>query len=1585
MTMSPSDEWLLALADEKSPEEFTTAELAALRARAAVSPEIRRAIVARIEFEEALHAMLAEPSITAAAIRSRVDRRRRKFAITGSIGALSLVLAAAVGTWWSSGRPAATPNEVGHVSPVAAASSGETKHEASSTVPQSVRVPLEAVRPRKSKPETPIASTTPQEALPTNATREPKRWESVLGDAARVMPFVESAFASFGETMPGFEVADEFPASELSRWIAAVPGTPFTVNEGRWKGKRFAGLEGVAKLLPVWRNDAVLRIAPFDVGEFALHFWNGNEGVTIRFYPHQRPQLLAAYAVTRDGDDPSPETFRLVATDGGRYVRSNSGAIEVRHQDNRLVVTRGSLPLLIVPSAEPPSDVFLEGRMRLRTLAMYRGEPAIVPEEVPHRDLFGDVPVEQLDWIASSDPDADLEKTTGQVTLSWSNPKPEGPRKTAWAAIRLPPSAPSGLCEAVFRIDSLTPGTGLYLGDADGRPIHTLFASESRTAGAPLLAFGWSNRGGNVPEPRWKWDVDPKQELTPAVGAGSWVKLVVGRGGLKTFISGDGVHWGPGARAPERNIRGPMASIGIFAIADDQPRAITVSVATVRELSALVASADAELRHRVPPFGNDPPKRMADWLSWVTATQPDDVSEDAWLRACGLETLARGASDVITGTVVAGLARDAVESDRPVAETLAILHDAALLSDQWSDQTKTHAAYYQQLARRIAGRGSRPIEITRNLFPVVEASLATPVWSESNPWAVPPAAVRNIAAAAAWTSASEPTSAKAARSAAQRVAVSFLPSHPESGWSTDEEAGLARLASWSGEISNAGATPLRTAQFAWQHPLVTEPGREAATLASELEAALATKAYEDAARLLSAIAELSGLVPAVEDADRFIPPGGLIREIAGRHPGLVATLAEQFGPAGVLHVRQSIASGDEHAVRAAAIRYYGTPAAAEARQWLGDRDLAAGRFTEAEEHFAAALVAAPASERATLVAHQRLSAVLAGKHAADAPTESATFGSRTLSAEEFKQILNDLRQTRAVDVTHDVAAREIPKAVAVSPQPRGRFEGDVGRNPGRHEHRRFDWAGRQIGVTLDRGTAYLTNRFQIVAFDVARKSPSWNVGLGNEQGEAHALPNVAFRPIVDGERLYARRLLGRGPELASLSLNDRGKVLWRSDSHLVFASDPVLEAGRLIAVTCASTARSGGPYTLALTRLRTDDGSEMASTPLVVLNDTGDSKPSAQLVATDDGFLVATAGTVLRCDATGRLVWVRRLPFLPTTAAADADQSPPEPPLVIDDRVIIVPPGSRAVACLEATTGRMLWVRPLGELERLVGSAGDVLVVRLADGLSGLDPANGDMLWKFVRENVLEGLLCDAKTVLIAARTALENHRDALSLLRIDVQAGRLLSEQVVRVDRKEEIRCGPLFIHDGTVWGFLGDGWRDPNRTLVEFVPDDALPAVGPSSRPGPRRHWLTHVEPQTRLDVATVLPGWTMTGSQPGNGATFHVDHRGERWVLLTQDGRDRAARFVQRVEIKPGQKLTARVGRDDDAGWTLRLLADGRAVASEPINAQTAADGWRTVTFDLSRLAGRKVTLALDQSPPAADADKTTKAYWKQVSIE
>ena len=65
-------------------------------------------------------------------------------------------------------------------------------------------------------------------------------------------------------------------------------------------------------------------------------------------------------------------------------------------------------------------------------------------------------------------------------------------------------------------------------------------------------------------------------------------------------------------------------------------------------------------------------------------------------------------------------------------------------------------------------------------------------------------------------------------------------------------------------------------------------------------------------------------------------------------PALRQTMIEQFGTSGRLRLQQALADGNSRQVYALTVQFSGTPAAAAAHEWLGDRALVSGDFTWAK-------------------------------------------------------------------------------------------------------------------------------------------------------------------------------------------------------------------------------------------------------------------------------------------------------------------------------------------------------------------------------------------------------------------------------------------------------------------------------------------------------------------------------------------------------------------------------------------------------------------------------------------------------------
>ncbi|MGO8019874.1 hypothetical protein AB9E19_33610, partial [Rhizobium leguminosarum] len=77
-----------------------------------------------------------------------------------------------------------------------------------------------------------------------------------------------------------------------------------------------------------------------------------------------------AYVVTKRSDRPSPDTWAYAAGDDERGRRTGHGPIDVAWHDGRIYVSRGDVCLLSAPLAELPDAAYLEGRTKVKGMAI---------------------------------------------------------------------------------------------------------------------------------------------------------------------------------------------------------------------------------------------------------------------------------------------------------------------------------------------------------------------------------------------------------------------------------------------------------------------------------------------------------------------------------------------------------------------------------------------------------------------------------------------------------------------------------------------------------------------------------------------------------------------------------------------------------------------------------------------------------------------------------------------------------------------------------------------------------------------------------------------------------------------------------------------------------------------------------------------------------------------------------------------------------------------------------------------------------------------------------------------------------------
>ncbi|OYW13860.1 MAG: hypothetical protein B7Z55_16270, partial [Planctomycetales bacterium 12-60-4] len=319
-------------------------------------------------------------------------------------------------------------------------------------------------------------------------------------------------------------------------------------------------------------------------------------------------------------------------------------------------------------------------------------------------------------------------------------------------------------------------------------------------------------------------------------------------------------------------------------------------------------------------------------------------------------------------------------------------------------------------------------------------------------------------------------------------------------------------------------------------------------------------AYGDACRIVGALQPqvIHGLLPDASDGNLMVSLNVALRLATEQTPPFYDRLQSELTPTGRLQVNQAIADQDATAIEAATLQYWGTLPGAAALAWLGDRSLSTGDAVGAVVRYRQSGRWADDALRSELAPKLELAEGLAGIR----DSESAAKSNSPLAGQPIASVLAN---SGATVRRWSTAATSVPSGLPpLQPQrygweKLGRFDGQGGQNAGRGEYREGDAFSRQFAVAIDDQHVYISNRFQVNAYDRQSGKGIWAQGLGNEQGEAHAFAFATMTPVVAGESIYARRLAKAGVELVSLKAAT-GEVRWiaRPEDKSQILSDPVI-------------------------------------------------------------------------------------------------------------------------------------------------------------------------------------------------------------------------------------------------------------------------------------------------------------------------------------------------------------------------------------------------------------------------------------------
>lgn len=1532
-----TDDELIARLAETPVEDWMPDEIERLRARLKENAALRSALCEHLLVETAFRAVLARPNVSASSILARADAQARTELVGRAArwAAVLLVVAGLGGGLYlyqsryrdDQPRLAKVESPQPPLWPTGAEPQPSATPSGTIVVPAPTASATGTAAPSDVAPPTVPASDVVEPWVPMLA-KTPRRHEELAFDDRRLSHDVAS----------------------LGRWWDTVAGQQRPTSGKDQEGCDF---DGTFKLRASWPADGVLTMATREWGEdtLRLSFWCGDRGVILenRQHPYHH---WAAYVATKRPDQPLPVLWHYAAGDDDRGRRTGSGPIDFACADGRLFMSRGDVLLLSAPLPGPPDAVYLDCHAKLKAMGLARSTG--VPDE-----WLAEPPPTWSDYspetpLVTSLPDGARVERLGTAGLALSA---ETTTKEAWVAL---PITRPGIHEIFFDVESADPFTGVYVGDAEGKPLSAVgFFLELRTESLVLNFAKPSD--GNV---RLRRDLR-KQGADPRVGFPLKLKLVAGPGVVKCFASADGRSWGR-ALEPQRGGGGAVRTVGVFCAPGRTTRSIRVTNVRFRTL----LSYDEAIAGELPP----PPKNYDDvgwFVSTFHRTEPDDVRFHRLVKAwaAGPTTdVARFIGYELAALPAGDLPRDvpkSLDADLDYVGRLAAIVDGwdANVAAVWTDRLLRSPEILE--VRRDAEESDVAVHapfssVRKALVELTPATAGNVTMMPSDPIRLEIARMildgdwdRLDRACRVWHrfgGREEPQS---------RNSISRPSIMPLIDWAAAQAE--RRLDAPDMGTVFASRLPIRNE---WRHPLVEQFGKEGYNVLAELETALSEQAYEDACRIITGVtaSQAIGLLPNAHDADLLTSLPGAVALAMKLHPDLRTTMQREYGDLALLRLRQATADGDVDAVRALTTQFFGTVAAAQAHMWLGDRALAVGDAPRAEGHYRTARREGSLEEAPAIDARLRLAAAWQGRDVGEPPTMPLRLGDATVSPAEFERVVSTLRGRTAVpNATSHVRAPSYPPlridawpdATSYRLQAWAKLDGDAGKSPDQPPRKEVDYVAAQTAVAFTPRQMLVSNRFQLAAYDLADGKLAWRAQLGNEQGRTYQWLGVPMMPVVVDGRIFVRRLLAGGPELAALAEAD-GRVLWRSPRGEIIASDPLVAGDRVWVVTLVVPQPE--MLELVLTSYDAATGRPLARRAVAQVRDYWRRELPCNLASAENMLVVSGAGCIVGCDADGEPRWTRRLTWLPTSVDPYVGPAAPTPPTVADDRVEIAQPGVPFRYVVDARTGSIVEqsVEVRKERPSPTASLQNAPVVEVADGRT--------LSWS--HETLFRKVY----------RSVVGWHHGGVPIVTAPLGSWS-----------KSTSSLGPVVAHDGRLWALPVDDVKKQSRKIVELVPD-GVPQVGDvlAATPTPLSQWETAGRSASAVEAAKFFPAWELHLSRYDERTWLESRRFLDENSFVTTASLERPARWTRLAALPAEHRLTLHVRAASAVACPRRLVvrADGAVVFER----EYAADDqtWHDERIDLTPLTGRTVALTVEHEYVTTKSTKTSLVAWQRLEI-
>ncbi|MCE9525536.1 MAG: hypothetical protein K8R36_05730, partial [Planctomycetales bacterium] len=884
-----TDQELLTLVQDKTPEELSLEEIDLLRTRLAESTELREALFGQMQMEAYLAEALGRVHVSPQEIIARAQQAQGRFPLTVPLVCMVLALPVFLllgAALWNAVSPKKV--EVVEGPKVHYKKDKEKKEKETSAADKKNEKTLAETENGAKGLAGKIPPVVPPNVEKSKATDIPP---ATVGNAPAAAPVNKDpwleAMAAHGDlprfqdvAFQDFETTKSLPRrADLQRWFEPVPGQNYRIVEVDTQRGRCGVLEGSARLRAPWTKDSSLKLAMENYKGLVMHFYHGLDGITLAYY-QDAGDKWAAWKTTRKSGSLRPETLALTATDDDRARRTEvrfGGPMEIRWRNGELIFSRGDVVLLTAPLAGIPEDVYFEGRATFLGIAVKRTGDDPVPLPTALVSFETNKPAE-LAWQLSK-PDAKFEKLPdGAVRLSTDKEKVQ-------AFIPLPYA---GLGEVILELDGLTPGSGVFLGKEQGAP-------------QEVVRFLKNTKGGRLgvkmtyPDDTAEFDLGTLADrVTPMVDQHCWIKMLMGCGNFRWWVSCDGRHWAQPEMAVE-NTPGNRAFLGLQVVANRPGVQITLRRIEFRELAGLSSLAPKDVREKAPVITTAP--TLGFWFAEIARRQPAGVDLAEWRRACAIRSLGGAPPRELAYALLELLLDDAAARKLPLEAQLAALDDAALLVWDFRDGQ----AMKISMGRRYLELGQRKYE-EEGLPPwssIRQHAMSVPVAT----WLQQPA---NPEVNLRWELIQAATNRKPDDTMRLLRQIRFF-----------QQQQFAPLTDWAeatarrdlpGRAAGDLATRLKDG---WRHPLVEELSKETYNSLTELQAVLESEAWQDAARMVTSLdpEAAPGVAPYHKDKDLLVSLPVAVRLTLADYPQLKQALGQQFGTLAKLRIGQAIAGG----------------------------------------------------------------------------------------------------------------------------------------------------------------------------------------------------------------------------------------------------------------------------------------------------------------------------------------------------------------------------------------------------------------------------------------------------------------------------------------------------------------------------------------------------------------------------------------------------------------------------------------------------------------------------------------------------